>query len=144
MLYGKAGFVVSYRDDGIIQYHFADITRATIDTWVEIAHQHDMDALASGKHLLRMNTAHPKLIPTPYALSRAGYLNSISPAITESQAFIMSNNIAYHLVGTFVNSMGSQLKYGIRIYRTEAEGIAWLLKRAAEIPVKPSELDQES
>jgi hypothetical protein len=133
MLYGKAGFVVTYREDGIIHYHFEDITRATVDSWIEVAHQHDLEAAAKNKHLLRLNTANPKVIPTPYALGRISYLDSISPKILESQAFIMTNQIAYHLVGAFVNNLESQLKYGVRIFRTDAEGIAWLLKRDAEL-----------
>jgi hypothetical protein len=132
MLYGNAGFYVTYREDGIIHYHFADMTRATVDTWIETSHQHDLQAEASGKHLLRLTTGNPKVIPTPYALGRISNLDSISPKILESQAFILSNHIAYHLVAAFVNRLGSESKSAVRIYQSEEEGITWLLKRASE------------
>jgi hypothetical protein len=134
MQYGNAGFFVSYREDGIIHYHFADISRATVDTWIEISHQHDVQAMESGKHLLRMTTAHPKLIPTPYALGRISQLDATSPKILESQAFIIANNIAYHLIGAFVNRMESQTKHAVRVCQSEEEGVAWLLSRVSEAP----------
>lgn len=133
MQYGTAGFFVTYREDGIIVYRFEDASRPTIDSWVEISHQHDLEYAAKGKHLRRMISIQPKVLPSPYALARAGYLESISPQFTESLAFIIPNAIAQTLVASFVKHLDYSSKYAVQIFRTEAEGIEWLNARLKEI-----------
>jgi hypothetical protein len=133
MLYGTAGFFVTYREDGIITYHFEDVSRPTIDSWVEVSHKHDLEYAAKGKHLRRMITANPGLIPSPYALSRAGYLESISPSFSESLVFVIPNAIAQGLIASFVKHLRYEEKYAVRIFRTEDEGISWLNARLKEL-----------
>lgn len=133
MLYGTAGFFVTYREDGIIRYYFEDVNRPTIDSWVEISHKHDLEYSAKGKHLRRIIAAKPNVIPTPYALARAGYLESISPTFTESLAFIIPNAMAQGLIASFVKHLKYEEKYAVKIFRTEEEGVAWLNERQKEL-----------
>lgn len=133
MQYGTAGFFVTYREDGIVVYRFEDASRATIDSWVEISHQHDLEYSAKGKHLRRMISIQPKVIPSPYALARAGHLESLSPKFPESLAIIIPNNIAQTLISSFVKHLDYNNKYTVQIFRTEDEGIDWLNARRKEL-----------
>jgi hypothetical protein len=129
----SAGFKVSQHEDGYYIYHFEDGTRETIDAWFNTSQQHDMEYAASGKHLARLILFASLILPSPYAIARATKLSHLTPpALRESSAFVVENEIAYALVSALVSNLEEKkVRDSTRIFRSESEAVAWLTNRIA-------------
>lgn len=129
----RAGFSVTQHEDGYFVYHFADGTRETIDAWFDASHAHDLEFAQSGQHLARLILFASLILPSPHAVGRATRLsNQTPPALRESSAFVVENELAYTLVSVLVSNLQEKkVRDSTRIFRSESEAAAWLRNRIA-------------
>lgn len=124
------GFSYEIRDDGVIVYHLADLRRETVDAFVEISHNFDVEAFEAGRHSRCLLDISELSFPTPYAAKRIQQNTEATPdGLKESYAVLTPTSAIYTFARTLISRLPGAKTRSIRLFRDEREAFAWLDER---------------
>ncbi len=129
----QTGFSVTYREDGIIVYHLADVRRSTIDTWVEISHQHEAEALAENRHLRRVMDIREAGFPTPYStIKTADLAKNSAHELRKSFAILVRDSMSGEIIRNAMRHINKWVD-STRLFTDEQDALDWLNDRLTEL-----------
>jgi|GEM_PF-2812824 len=126
-----AHFRLEHRDDGILVYYIADISRYNVDAWFRVSTHHDQAAAADNAHLCRLFLAtSPRMMSTPYLLSRLTEADKLTPKnLKESGALVVTDSLTLRFAEMMLNRVLSATQQNIRIFRQQDSANKWLHER---------------
>lgn len=129
-----SGFSYEIRDDGIIIYRLANLRRNTVDEFVEVSHNFDLDAFKAGRHSRCLLDISRLTFPTPYAIKRIKQNTEATPdGLKESWAVIAPTSRIYTFMMTNMKGLPLAKVQPIRLFRNEEEALAWLIARLEDL-----------
>lgn len=126
------GFSYQIREDGIVVYRLTNLDRETVDAFVAFTHEIDMKALETDCHSRCLLDVTALSLPTPYAVKRIqDSIRSTPDALRESYAIITPTTMIYSFVRSVLNRLPQSETNSLRLFRDEAEAVAWPDERLA-------------
>lgn len=130
----ETGFTYEIRDDGIVVYHLTDLRRDSVDQFIEVSHNFDVQAFEEGRHSRCMLDISKLKFPTPYAAKRIQQNSEATPdGLLESYAVVTPTSAIYTFARTILNHLPNAQAQSIRLFHDEASAIEWLQARLEQL-----------
>lgn len=130
----QTGFTHLIRDDGIHVYRLEDLKRETVDHFVDVSMQMDVDAYADGRHSRCLLDISTLSFPTPYAIKRIQESISATPDdLRESYAVVTPTTGIYAFARSVLSHIPNKKTDSIRLFASFDTAIDWLIDRLQEL-----------
>lgn len=124
------GMTRTVRNDGVIAFQLVDLRRDTVDVFIDALRIADEVGVENDAHMRTLLDVSQLNMPTPYALKRIQEAVASTPTnLRESIAIVTPTTSLYTFARTLMNSISHDKRSAFRLFKSEAEALAWLDER---------------
>lgn len=125
------GLLYEYLTEGIHVYKFTDLHRQTIDIWADLGRQHDLEALAAGKHIRSIHDFRGHWV-TPYLLAKSLEVAALNDSLLRESVAVLGNQTASAFFQSAIRHFPSESLPNIRFFSREEAAFTWLRRRVEQ------------
>lgn len=123
-----SGFSIKKRADGIIVYHFEDMSEESHDDWADKIKAIKIEYSQNGWHLRQIYSFRSDLIPQPYGTRKSILVASSQPENLANSTVVVIPNMNFRFVMRYTMSRMPDSSF-IHLTDTFDEGVNWLNER---------------